>query len=134
MKTVLVDTNICYDIFVEDSKIQEYYSNPTEQLRFIINLHIIGELVILCRIRKEEAILFRILDPLLQGAIFNIEPIHEGDVQRATMILKKYRDKKLSFTDCLILTQAANNNWLVWTNDKEMTHTKECLFLEPELD
>jgi len=134
MRKVIIDTNIFYEILLEESLVIDALIRAKDNHRFIINLQIIAELIVLFRTRGKDWLLFKILDPLLQGNIFEIEELNVRDIRRAASVLKKYKDKLLSFTDCLILAQAANNNYLVWTKDQEMRHCKECEFFEPGRD
>ena len=124
MKNVLVDTSVVYEIFLEDSVFQKTLSEHLETSRFFVNIHILDEVFTLFRARGKDDIAFRILDPLLSEELFSIAQILPIDVATAATVLKKYQDKKLSFTDALILAQAANQGFQIWTMDRAMQQTR----------
>ena len=130
MKNVLVDTSIVYEIFLEGSRLQRALSEHLEKVRFFINIHILDEVFTLFRARNKDHIAFRVLDPLLSEDIFAIAPVLPVDIATAAVLLKKFRDKKLSFTDAVILAQSSNNGFQIWTTDKEIEITaRHSLFL-----
>ena len=123
MKNVLIDTSILYEIFLENSVCQRILSHHLEKAHFFINIHILDEVFTLFRARNKDDIAFRILDPLLSEQLFALNPVLPADVEAAAKLLKKFRDKRLSFTDAIILAQAAHQGFQIWTTDEEMEKT-----------
>lgn len=123
MKKVLVDTSILYEIFLEDSACQKTVSDHLGKVDFFINIHILDEVFTLFRARKKDSIAFRILGPLLSEELFHNAQVLPLDIATAAVLLKKFRDKPLSFTDAVLLAQASNHGFQIWTNDRSMIQT-----------
>ena len=112
------------NIFVDTSawlamndKNDQYFSQAGEKIReikakrieLVTSEYIIDESITLIRFRisYNSAMIFG--DSILNSNIIKILDVTKSDRQKAWEIFKKYRDKELSYTDCISFTLMKSN-------------------------
>jgi predicted nucleic acid-binding protein len=103
---VFLDTSFLIALSDEKDKNHKRAKTSLKELvgkgtRFIVGKNILNEYLdgVTKRISKEKAI--EELDHILNSKLLLVEPVSEGDWDRAIVYFKKYNDQQIDLTDCL---------------------------------
>jgi predicted nucleic acid-binding protein len=103
---IFLDTSFLIALSDEKDKNHKRAKTSLKELvgtgsRFIVARNILNEYLdgVTKRISKEKAI--EELDHILNSKLLLVEPVSEGDWDRAIVYFKKYNDQQIDLTDCL---------------------------------
>ena len=111
--TIFVDTSA--SIALNDrsdafhAKARRFYEALTAADRLFTSNYVIDETITRLRYAVGHAAALAFAEAMLKGRLFSIFYVDSDLEQAGVAVLRKYRDKKLSFTDCLTIAIVVEN-------------------------
>lgn len=100
---IYVDTGAWFARYVTDDvdhpAAKRWFANVPDRL--ITTDYVVDELLTLLKVRGYSQIAYSVGEPLMSGAVCELEFVQPADIHAALKTFSTFRDKNWSFTDCV---------------------------------